>query len=477
MRNKTIYRLLAVLVLVVTLNSCVKDTDYDTPQITCDFKEADLEGTDILINTIINNWIVANDLNEDGVVDVYDGDTEIPTEFEAENTNYISGYVVSDDRTGNFYKELYIQDSPTNPTISIKVGVNVSSLFTKYDIGRKVYIYLHGLALNRSHGEMFLGQIINNQVDEMNENVANTNIFRNCEAVEVTPKIIDSPSSVNNESLGMFVQFDNMQFDLGSLELSFVNPQDDYDTHIPMTNCMDNSTIILETSAYCNFKNEIVPQGSGTVKGILTRDYGDDFYVLRVNSVNDFSFDGERCGATMLDCNNPNVGGSNVVFDDDFESYAVNQTNLPGWVNTNVNGGSELYEINSYDNNKYIQCSAYNSGETPLEVWLITPPINLDGSTDEELTFKTKTGYNNGAALSVFVSTDFTGDISSATWLMVDAEIADGPAGSYETSFTDSGSIDISCLNGDVYVAFKYLGGDGGITTTFQVDDVKVTGN
>jgi hypothetical protein len=127
-----------------------------------------------------------------------------------------------------------------------------------------------------------------------------------------------------------------------------------------------------------------------------------------------------------------------------------------------------------------MQVSAFNSGENPYEVWLITPAIDLDNSSNEQLTFKTNVGYYNGDALSVFVSNDFTGnaaDISSATWYAVDATLPQGPTSGYGSTFTDSGAINMSCLDGNVYVAFKYLGSTTGVTTTFQVDDVKVTGN
>ena len=479
--KKIIFNLMSVLLVAFTLTSCVEDTDYATPQINC--TEPTLTGSEVSMETILNQWIAENDTDGDNVVEY--NETENPKEFDSDYTDYIVGYVVSDDRTGNFYKELYIQNDPVNPTKSIKLAIDYRSLFTKYDMGRKVYVYLHDLAINKNRGEMILGEMINNQVDEMRENRAKENILRNCEAVAVTPVTIASPSEVNDSYLGMLVQFDNMQFDLSLVDLdnpentsTFVDPYDNYDSHRMITSCDDNSQIRLETSTFASFRDNRLPQGQGSVQGVLARDYGDDFYVLRVSSPDDFNFTGERCDPVLLDCNNPNpLGGSTVVFNEDFESYANYTTDLPGWTNVNMNGGNGLFQVRSYGGNHYMQCTAHNSGESPLEVWLVTPAINLDGTTDEELTFETKTGFNNGAALSVFVSTDFTGDVSTAEWMMVDAEIANGPSSGYQSSFTSSGSVDISCLDGDVYVAFKYLGGDGGVTTTFQVDNVKVTGN
>ena len=106
----------------------------------------------------------------------------------------------------------------------------------------------------------------------------------------------------------------------------------------------------------------------------------------------------------------------------------------------------------------------------------MTPEIDLDGTTDEELTFETNTGYDNGNALSTYVSSDYNGDVTTATWLRIDAALSSGPSNGYN-SFSSSGSINISCLTGKLHIAFKYEGADGGVTTTFQIDNVKITGN
>ena len=124
-----------------------------------------------------------------------------------------------------------------------------------------------------------------------------------------------------------------------------------------------------------------------------------------------------------------------------------------------------------------MELSAYNSGESPLEVWLISPSINLDNSTDEILTFETNTGYDNGKVMTVYVATDFSGDVKTANWTLLDATLSEGPSSGYGSSFTASGAINLACLSGNVNIAFKYSGADGGVTTTFRIDNVKVTGN
>ncbi len=473
LKMKKILSIMSVITLVVvgfSLNSCVKDSDYETPQIKCE--EPQIDPAQITpIATVIENWYALNPGSWDAT----------PYEFAPEDASpvYVSGYVVSSDKDGNFYKELYIQDDPVNPTRGVKIAIDQRSLFTKYNLGRKIYVQVNGLALNKSHGEFVIGELDNDYIIPIREKKAQRLIKRSCETAELKPKVIESPNDITSEMIGLYVQFNDMQFLKELLGKTFVDPDDMYDTQRKMKSCADDSELVLETSTFASFKDYVLPEGSGSVVGIISRDYRDRIYVLRVNDPKAFNFDNPRCDPPVLECDNGNVGGNTVVFFEDFESYNTGETNLPGWTNVNVTGGSKLWEVREYSGNKYMQCSAYRSGENPMEVWLITPGIDLDNSTGEELSFKTKTGYNNGKALTVFVSTDYTGnpaDINNATWLMVEADIADGPATGYMSDFVE-GKADISCLDGTVYVAFRYLGGDGAITTTYQVDDVKVTAN
>jgi len=464
--KKIVLSLMGLMTLVISLNSCVKDTDYETPKISCE--EPQIDASQMTnIEAVLDNWHALNPGSYDRNVLEFANTDAAPV--------YLTGYVVSSDKTGNFYKELYIQDDLTNPQHAVKIAIDARSLFTRYDMGRKLYVKLNGFGLNKSHGEYVIGEVDGSDIRPIRENVANKNILRGCDANEVQAKVLASVDDINDDMIGMYVQLNQMQFDITEVGKTFVDAADSYDTHRLMVSCADEKELKLETSTFASFKDVLLPEKSGSVKGIISRDYGDDFYVLRVLSPEAFDFNDPRCDPPMLDCNGTNVGGPTVVFYEDFESYSSGDTNIPGWNNVNVNGGSTLFKVDDYQGNKYVKCSAYNTNENPVEVWLISPAINLDNSTGEELSFKTKTGYNNGAALSVYVSEDYTGDINTATWLLVDTDLADGPSSGYG-SWVD-GTADVSCLNGNMVVAFRYRGGDGGITTTFQIDDVKISAN
>jgi hypothetical protein len=285
---------------------------------------------------------------------------------------------------------------------------------------------------------------------------------------------------ITEAHINTYVSLPNAQFQKTQIGKTFAGEADDeFDGFRDLFECDTEATMKLQTSTFASFKSNVVPSGKGSIKMVLTKDYRAEFLVGILNTPSDISFENpDRCDPPVLDCGTGAVGGSTVIFDENFSSISsASDLANAGWTSVNVNGGSGLFTPRSYSGNQYLQVAAFRSGEDPFEAWVVTPAIDLDNTTAEELTFETNTGYDNGAALSVYVSTDFSGDVKTATWLQVDAKLSSGPSNSYGSSFTPSGSINISCLSGNVYVAFRYVGADGGVTTTFQVDNVKVTGN
>ena len=57
----------------------------------------------------------------------------------------MKGYVTSSDATGNFYKEIYLQNDSTSPTDAIRVLIDVSDSYNMFSLGREVYVNLKGL--------------------------------------------------------------------------------------------------------------------------------------------------------------------------------------------------------------------------------------------------------------------------------------------------------------------------------------------
>ena len=234
-----------------------------------------------------------------------------------------------------------------------------------------------------------------------------------------------------------------------------------------ITDC--NSKFTVYTRSLASFGSQKIPNGSGKIIGIASSYYNEKQLILR-NTDWLSNLNGTRCKEPEPLFYENFEGISNTGYD----VYV----NLTGWYNISQIGGKEKWEAREYSNNKNAQISAYNTDETAMIVWLITPEIDLNGSNNEVLTFDSKDAYNNGDALEVFISTDFNGNnLGSATWDKLDAKIAEGSNSGYASSFTSSGDIDISSYNGKVRIGFKYSGGDPSKTTTYQVDEIKILGN
>ena len=288
------------------------------------------------------------------------------------------------------------------------------------------------------------------------------------------PKIagIENLTSADKNTL---VQFNNIQFKRNQLALTYAGEAtDEFDGFRVLESCDNNSFLQLQTSTFADFKSLNVAQNKGSIQGVFSRDFNDGFNVLLLNSISDIEFDNtERCDPVLLNCLG-STAESFIVFEEDFQEITnEDQLDTMGWTNINVNGGNERYEDSSFSGDRYLKISAFGTNENPLEAWLVTPAINLDGTTDEELSFEVSTSFESGQVLTAFISDNFTGNIATTEWvqLNVDIPIGDDGFGNFVSLATN-----ISCLNGDVYLAFKYLGEAGGAETRYHIDDIKVIG-
>jgi len=192
-------------------------------------------------------------------------------------------------------------------------------------------------------------------------------------------------------------------------------------------------------------------------------------------------------GITAISCTSDekNPPYKAIFFSEDFEGItntgAGQYVALEGWSNVSLNGGKK-WEARIFNDDKFAQLSSYNTGEANMDTWLITPALNFDQTTNETLVFNYLAGYYTGPAVSVLVSTDYDGSntaaaISAATWTDLHVTLPDYLTTGYPANFSSSGLIDLSSYNGTVYVAFRYVGSATGVTTTYEIDDIKLFEN
>ena len=103
---------------------------------------------------------------------------------------------------------------------------------------------------------------------------------------------------------------------------------------------------------------------------------------------------------------------------------------------------------------KCMKASAYVSQAFATESWLVSPSIDLTGVNAATLKFDQAVNYASPqGALSVMVSTNYSGDVTSATW--TELNLSEWPAGNNWT-FVSSASNLAQFVGQSVTIAFKY---------------------
>lgn len=442
---------LFIFIFLIFLFAC--ESDYKIPQ-------PQNQNTEVEVTTSISAVVSALDPFEENTI-TFSEDL------------IIEGYVVSSDKAGNFYNELIIQDKPENPTSGIALQIDESSLFERFPFGSKIYIQLNGLSIGYQKGVIELGRLSENEIETLTEFLIDTHIFRSGEIVTITPLPINL-TKVTQDYQNLYIELNQMQFPESLLEptpktLAAENT-DAFDGLRPLFNCETELELLISTSVFSSFKTMIIPSSSGTIKGLLTRDFDDLHYVLKMNSAADIDFTNEsRCEANYFKCEQHSFESNTILFQEDFETITNENLLEPlGWINLNITGDEKRWTDKKITNvdNRVLTLSAFNSNLQPLNVWLITPEIDISESTDTYLEFRVRTLFNNGDALKIWVTNAFTGDPLTSNWELLDIDLPN-TSSNYVTIQQD-----ISCLSGNIRVAFEYKGYDSILTSTYDIDDI-----
>jgi hypothetical protein len=446
MKTNKFLTFFTLITLFVAMVSCVQDDDFTVPQSLGDEENS---GLNKLLSRI-----------ESGEVDLQTI-AEAKTNFvQYEATQFVSeiavkGYVSSSDQSGNFYKEFFIQDSPTDPTQTLKVVLNQVDTYNQFNIGREVYIYLKDLYIgetNTGDDVVTIGgkfDTFDNDILAITSVQLPNHVFRSSTTESIEPLELNL-SEISESHIGMLVKLLDVQFPIGLAGLPYVDATDDFDSQRPIESCSESATFVMESSTFATFKNTSLPtDGKGSITGIINKTYDGYDLVINLNSTEDVVMDGTRCDPLFVEA---------------FE------TNFTTWTAYNVLG-AQVWSPNTYGNpGKCAAMSGYAGGNQNNEDWLITPAIDLSSVSGAVLTFQTAKNYT-GPVMEVFMATDYSGGDpnTDGTWTPLTATLSSGG-----WSWTDSGDIDVSgAAGGNLFIAFKYTSTTSG-SATYEVDNVKV---
>ncbi len=200
----------------------------------------------------------------------------------------IRGRVISSDQTGNIYKSVIIYDG----SAALNLSINAYDLYQTYQFGQEVVIDVTELNIGGYNGLMQLGGegTYNNapSMTFMDSEVfaahAQVDGLSNPQLVDTIPATISDVLAAKQSTEGLIlwqsrlVRFDNVRWDA---------PGKPYAEGTSSTNryIIDESgnQLLVRNSAYASFKNELLPQGYGSVTGILSY-YGTDWQLMLIDS-------------------------------------------------------------------------------------------------------------------------------------------------------------------------------------------------
>ena len=486
MKNRILQIVLQGLFLVFA--SCITE-EFETVE--TDFAEPILEGDLITMAALVNQYTQALNKRADdlGVAAASPEYENLKGQFKlslGDTQNYTTGYVVSDDSAGNWFKEIVIQDHPEQPMAGMRVVIDVADLHTFYNFGRKVYVKLHELYCGYSNGVFTLGWGVG--LDKIPAPLQFETLIRSTEIKDVVPQQL-TLDQLDNQYLNTFVTVTNAQFLKSNVidrAITFAGEAtDQFDGERLLQSCTTSGQLILSTSTFADFKSVQLPKGMGTIQGVFTKNFYGDQYNMVINQRDAIDFKSDnRCDPDALTINTPiSCGDYNnvdtIIFEETFEDGKTKIDLIAeGWVFSNIGGGTTEWNLGSFSRNEYLEINTFETREFGIDTWVVTPEINLEDTVIDDFEIEVQTNFNNGLGLAVYVTTDYVDAIRSATWAKLEDVII--PVGSTNGfgRFESAGRVNTSCITGAVRFALRYQGSDdpSEISTRYHVDNFRVSG-
>lgn len=420
-----------IMVMVATLMASCMGSDYAAPGLDPD-------------NAPWGN----NEITETNVVSIADLKARYASTIASngyvkiEEDMQIKGVVTGNDYAGNIYQQIPVQDE----TGALVVGVSASALHGFLPEGQEILIDLKDLYIGGYGEQCQIGSVYTSP------NTGKTGIGRMDRYTwQKHFRLIGEADVAKADALAedfdpsKLTDASYMEANAGKLmtirRVSFLNADGKSvfapdDGSVALTsNCANRAlkeysskNIVVRTSTYADFAQEIIPEGTKDIKGIFTRYY--DTWQILLRSTDDIT-DSQTAALEGL-------------FDSQGD-FVVEDKQLP----------EELNYIWTWSGSYGMKASAFlNNTNYASESWLISPVIDLSQLTSATLTFQQAGNFFSDmqADCSVLVSTD------RQDWTPLTVE--GWPEGNSWTFYDSTADLSAYAGQSQVYIAFRYTSSD-----------------
>ena len=294
-----------VLIAIFVLTSCIdknrRKNNYPTPNINFDLPVGDV----YTIDTLLYMW-----------------HAEGTHTFTQDASVY--GIVTDDEASGNLYKASFIQDGDKAIELYMK---STSGL----RIGDSVRVYLRGTTLSEYSGTPQIQDL-----DPKNVTILANNKF-------IAPAEI-STVDVGTDYICRLVKFDHVEF-RGADRANTYATDDAYGQfnlaqYDDNCNLLDES-IIVRTSNYASFAKKQLPQGNGSIIGILTYYSSTSVYQFTIRTISEVQMENDPCEPTPVPPIEPTGTGTE---NDPYNMAAaiVHQGDTAQWIRGYIVGSANI---------------------------------------------------------------------------------------------------------------------------------------
>jgi len=272
--------------------------------------------------------------------------------------DYIEAYITSSDQGGNFFKTISMQT--LDRSLGLSIPIDQTDLYTIYNPGRKVYIMLKNSYIEIENdaleiGNLFVGNFLNESVGRIANPAFEEIVLKSCEVVDENSLVNSiSINDVSDAYLNTLVEFTDVQFMEEALGSNFYDSdKDDFNATNHFIEDATGAKIAFRTSSFANFAQTEVPNGNGTIRGVLTKFDGE--YQLLARTLNDIQLNKERLDIVIILKNN--------VF---FTELADPNNNADARFIEIYNGDDEAINLNGWTIRRYTNANSTVSSTIDL---------------------------------------------------------------------------------------------------------------